>query len=67
MSERYGIYARTSDGRRLLATCGTPEAVGVAIVTLAAEGEFEGKQLGILDHWDQESEREWIVNPWEVS
>jgi DnaJ-class molecular chaperone len=35
--------------RVLIATCATPEAVGVAIVTLAREGEFEECPLGLLD------------------
>ena len=35
--------------RDLIATAGSPEAVGVAIVTLAREGEWEGCPIGILD------------------
>jgi DnaJ-class molecular chaperone len=35
--------------RQELATCATPEAVGVALVTLAREGEFEECPVGILD------------------
>jgi DnaJ-class molecular chaperone len=39
------------EGRVLqeLATCATPEAVGVALVTLAREGEWEECPLGLLD------------------
>jgi hypothetical protein len=35
--------------RQELATCATPEAVGVALVTLAREGEWEECPLGLLD------------------
>ena len=35
--------------RELLATCESPEAVGVALVTLAREGEGGGGPLGLLD------------------
>jgi cytochrome c553 len=35
--------------RDLVATVSSPEAVGVALVTLAREGEFEECPLGLLD------------------
>jgi hypothetical protein len=35
--------------RQELATCATPEAVGVALVTLAREGEWNECPLGLLD------------------
>jgi DnaJ-class molecular chaperone len=35
--------------RQEIATCATPEAVGVAIVTLAREGEWDECPLGLLD------------------
>lgn len=35
--------------RQELATCENPEAVGVALVTLAREGEFEECPVGLLD------------------
>lgn len=35
--------------RQELVTCGTPEAVGVALVTLAREGEFSECPIGLLD------------------
>lgn len=35
--------------RQEVASAGSPEAVGVALVTLAREGEFEGCQFGLLD------------------
>jgi DnaJ-class molecular chaperone len=35
--------------RQEIATCATPEAVGVALVTLAREGEWSECPLGLLD------------------
>lgn len=50
----------------LVATCGTPEAVGVALVTLAREDELDGCPIGILD--DQgETGHKWLVRPWMAS
>ena len=49
--------------RELVATCGTPEALGVALVTLAREGEWEGCPVGILDTQGEKGEK-WIVKPW---
>ena len=49
--------------RDLIATCATPEALGVAIVTLAREGEWEGCPIGILDTLGEPGEK-WLVRPW---
>ena len=49
--------------RDLIATCGSPEALGVAIVTLAREGEWEGCPIGILDTLGEPGEK-WLVRPW---
>lgn len=49
--------------RDLIATCATPEALGVAIVTLAREGEWEGCPVGILDT-QGETGQKWLVRPW---
>lgn len=49
--------------RQEVATCATPEAVGVAIVTLAREGEFEECPLGLLDY-EGEVGLKWLVRPW---
>lgn len=49
--------------RDLVATCATPEAVGVALVTLGREGEWEGCPVGLLDSEGEEGER-WLVRPW---
>jgi hypothetical protein len=46
-----------------LATCATPEAVGVAIVTLAREGEWDECPFGLLDS-DGEKGQKWLITPW---
>ncbi len=53
------------EGRILqeVATCATPEAVGVAIVTLAREGEFEECPIGLLDS-EGEVGAKWLIRPW---
>lgn len=55
--------------RDLVATCATPEAVGVALVTLGREGEFDECPIGILDTMGYLEDVEvqggkWIVKPW---
>jgi hypothetical protein len=49
--------------RQELATCASPEAVGVALVTLAREGEFEECPVGILDS-EGEKGHKWLITPW---
>lgn len=49
--------------RQEVASAGSPEAVGVALVTLAREGEFEGCQFGLLDRMGEEGKR-WLILPW---
>lgn len=49
--------------RQELATCATPEAVGVAIVTLAREGEWEDCPFGLLDS-EGETGQKWLISPW---
>jgi hypothetical protein len=50
----------------LIATCATPEAVGVAIVTLAREDELDGCPIGILDDQGEPGQK-WLVRPWLAS
>ena len=52
--------------RQEIATCATPEAVGVAIVTLAREGEWDNCPLGLLDS-EGEKGRKWLIVPWLAS
>ena len=49
--------------RQELATCESPEAVGVALVTLAREGEFEECPIGLLDR-EGEKGKKWLILPW---
>ena len=49
--------------RQEVAACATPEAVGVALVTLAREGEFEECPLGLLDRMGEKGKR-WLILPW---
>ena len=52
--------------KELVATCGTPEAVGVALVTLAREGEFSECPLGLLDRMGEKGHK-WLISPWLAS
>lgn len=52
--------------RELVATCASPEAVGVALVTLGREGEFEDCPVGILDT-EGEVGHKWVLRPWAAS
>ena len=62
-SARCSVCRGEGRTRDLIATCGTPEALGVAIVTLAREGEWEGCPIGILDTLGEPGEK-WLVRPW---
>lgn len=65
--ERFRIYCRAHDGTlTLIATCATPEAVGVAIVTLGREGEFDDCAAGVLDTMGEKGQK-WVLRPWERS
>ena len=73
---KVGDYANLADGpqkcsicrgegriRQEVATCESPEAVGVALVTLAREGEFSECQFGLLDRGGEVNAK-WLVLPW---
>jgi hypothetical protein len=47
----------------LVASCADPEALGVALVTLGREGEFEDCPIGLLDT-EGEVVQKWLVRPW---
>lgn len=61
------IHCR-GEGRalQLVATCGSPEAVGVALVTLGREGEWKDCPVGVLDSAGLKNEK-WLVSPWLAS
>lgn len=47
----------------LTATATDPESVGVALITLAAEGEFESCPIGIMDRLPGQTGK-WLIKPW---
>lgn len=47
----------------LVATAGTKEAVGVALVTLAGEGEWDECPFGLMHRPEGEKGR-WLLKPW---
>src|SRR5688572_16103303 len=49
--------------RQEVATAGSPEAVGVALVTLAREGEFSECPIGLLDRMGEVGQK-WLISPW---
>lgn len=49
--------------RERVAECPTEASLGVALVTLGREGEFDECPIGILDT-EGEVGKKWLVNPW---
>lgn len=65
---RYRIYRMIYDELDLVATASTPEDVGVALITLGEEGEFDQTCAGILDtHGTDEVQGSWVLNPFDTS
>lgn len=62
--ERYRLYRLRAGDLQLLATTGTSQGIGLALVTLHEEGEFAGgdDSIGILDTATDPGH--WITNPW---
>jgi hypothetical protein len=52
--------------RELVATATDPQSVGVAIITLGREGEWDECPIGILDT-QGETGKKWLVSPWQPS
>lgn len=50
----------------LVATCDTPADLGLAIVTLGTEGEFDECPVGVLNTLGEKGKK-WIVSPWQPS
>lgn len=48
---------------QLVATATDPESVGVALVTLANEGEFDECPIGLMDRPEGQTGK-WLVKPW---
>jgi hypothetical protein len=65
-----GKRCKTCRGERRelqeVATCGTPEAVGLAIVTLAREGEWDDCPFGLIDRLGEKGKR-WLLLPFQAS
>lgn len=61
--DRYALYTVRDHGRTRLAETSL-DGIGLALVTLLAEGEFgpdgERTPFGLFDRRD----RYWVVNPW---
>ncbi len=51
----------------LVATCGTKEAVGTALVTLALEGHWDGDCPFGLMHRPEGEKGRWLIKPWQAS
>ena len=64
-AERFRVYTvcQGETTKNLIATCATPEALGVALVTLGREGEFIDCAVGILDTAGEVGQK-WILKPW---
>jgi hypothetical protein len=67
--QRYRLY-RLCPGEEdpeLMATCATEGAVGVALCTMAREGEFEPENgdcaIGVLDTMGEVGKK-WLIRPW---
>jgi hypothetical protein len=63
--QRFRLY-RVCPGEttpELVMTCGTPEALGLALVTGGREGQWTDCAIGVLDVMGEKGER-WILKPW---
>ncbi len=58
-------FACRGEGRthELIATATDPQSVGVALVTLGREGEWDECPIGVLDTMGEKGQK-WIVRPW---
>lgn len=63
VEERCDLCRGEGRTHQLIANAETPEAVGVALITLAREGEFAECPIGILDTEGEPGQR-WLVKPW---
>ncbi len=62
-TRRCGVCRGEGRSLELVATCGTPEAVGVALVTLASEGEWDECPFGLM-HRPEGQTGKWLLKPW---
>lgn len=61
---RYRIYRVVGGEQQVVATTDTAEGVGLALVTLAEEGEWMDARVGVLDKPDESKPGRWLVNPY---
>ncbi len=61
----YRIY-RLCDNKdlELIATCTDKASVGLAMVTLAEEGEFDRCPVGLMYRPDSAEKGKWLIKPW---
>ena len=61
----YKCMTCRGEGRthELIATATDPQSVGVALVTLGREGEWDECPIGVLDTMGEKGQK-WIVRPW---
>lgn len=66
-TRRCGACRGEGRTRELVASATDPQAVGVALVTLALEGEWDdGCPFGLLDS-EGETGKKWLISPWRPS
>ena len=64
-NERYRIFRVKNGGApEIVATVGSPEAVGVALCTLGEEGMFDDYCVGLQNALPEDEERAWTIKPW---
>ncbi len=61
---RYRIYTLGIGSPHCIAAAATPEDLGVALVTMGAEGQFDGVLVGVMDAPTEGEPGRWLVKPW---
>lgn len=61
---RYRIYTLCDGEPCCIAAAADPESLGVALVTMAREGQFEHSTVGIMDAPNDEQPGTWLAKPW---
>jgi hypothetical protein len=63
---RFRIYRLADEEPVCIATAPDESSVGLAIVTIAREGQFANCNFGLLDtHGTDEKPGEWLIKPWD--
>lgn len=61
---RYRIYSQAFGSPVCIATAATAEDLGVALVTMGREGQFDGVLVGVMDAPTEGVPGTWLVKPW---